>query len=199
MKKILAGVAVLAATAVSLSANAQKIRLTEGDLAKLAAEKQLNLEFDYSDMKVGKLSEEEFIKKKTAEYNKKEAGKGDAWAKAWVEDRETRFEPKFIQGLTQFSGITAGVMPGAKYTLKVHTTFTEPGFNIAVMRKNSETNMEVVLVETANKDKVLAKITLDKSPGGAWFENDFDTGERISESYANAGRVLGGFIRSKAN
>lgn len=197
MKRILSCVALLAATVLSLSAGAQKIRLTEGDPGKLAGEKQVNLEFDYSGMKVGKLSEEEFVKKKTAEYNKKETGKGDTWAKAWIDDRETRFEPKFIQGFTQFSGITAGVMPGSKYTLRVHTTFTEPGFNIAVMRKNSETNMEVLLVETANKDKVLARFTLDKSPGGAWFENDFDTGERISESYANAGRVLGGFIRSK--
>ena len=199
MKKLITGALALLAVSLTLSSQAQKVRLTEGDLAALANEKELNLEFDYSSMKVGKMSEADYVKKKTDEYNKKESGKGDNWAKAWVDDRETRFEPKFIQNFTQFSGITAGTLPGAKYTLKLVTTFTEPGFNIAIHRKNAEVNMEALLVETANKDKVLGKVTIDKSPGGAWFDNDFDTGERISEAYANAGRTLGSLIRSKAN
>ncbi len=178
---------------------AQRINLAEGDLKVLANEKEINLEFDYSNMRVGKMSEEEYVKKKQTDYNKKEAGKGDNWVKAWQDDRQTRFEPMFIQNFNTFSGMTGGPLASAKYTIIVHTTFTEPGFNIVAYRKNAEINLEALVVETANKSKVLAKITIDKSPGGAWFDNDFDNGQRIMEAYKVAGMSLGGFVKSRSH
>lgn len=184
---------------LTLNASAQKVRLAEGDLKALAGQKEINIEFDYADMKVGKLTEAEYVKKKKDEYNKKEAGKGDAWEKAWAEDRETRYEPRFIQSFTQFAGMTGGPIASAKYTLVVKTVFTEPGYNIAVMRKNAEVNLVILVVETANKSHVIGKITVDKSPGGSFWENDFDTGERVAEAYKNAGMSVAGIIRSKAN
>ena len=200
MKKQILGSLLLAATLVTTGIQAQKIKLAEGDLAVLANEKKVNIEFDYKDMKVGKMSEADYVKKKKDEYNKKEAGKGDKWVETWEDDRTTRYEPRFIQSFNQFSGgMTGGPLPDAKYTLIVKTTFTEPGFNIAVMRENAKINAEVLLVETANKSKVLAKVTIEKAPGGAWLDNDFDTGQRISEAYNNAGMSLAGFIRSKAH
>ncbi len=194
--------AVLLAGTMSICAvplMAQRVRLAEGDLKALAGQKEINLEFVYTDMKVGKMSETEYVKKKKDEYNKKEAGKGDTWEKAWVDDRETRLEPRFIQSFTQFSGITAGPIASAKYTLIVKTIFTEPGMNIGIAHKNAEVNLEVLVVETADKSKVIAKITVDKSPGGSFWGNDFDTGERIAEAYKNAGMSVGGLVRSKAN
>ena len=68
-----------------------------------------------------------------------------------------------------------------------------------VHRVNAQVNLEALIVETANKEKVIAKISCEKSPGGAWFDNDFDTGQRIAEAYNNAGMSLAGFIRSKAH
>lgn len=200
MKKQILGILLVAASLTSTRIQAQKIKLADGDLAVLTNEKKVNIEFDYKDMKVGKMSEAEYVKKKKDDYNKKEAGKGDKWAETWEEDRTTRFEPRFIQSFNQFSGgMTGGPLPDAKYTLIIKTVFTEPGFNIAVMRENAKINAEVLLVETTNKAKVLAKITIEKAPGGAWLDNDFDTGQRISEAYNNAGMSLAGFIRSKAH
>ena len=75
---------------------AQKIKLTEGSLAALRDEKEINTEFTYDGMSVGKYKDEaEYVAKKTEEYNKKEAGRGDNWAKNWVLDRKDKFEPKF--------------------------------------------------------------------------------------------------------
>jgi hypothetical protein len=198
MKKQLFGFVLL--LAISTNIQAQKVRLAAGDLAALANEKQLNLEFDYKDMRVGKMSEADYVKKKRDEFNKKESGKGDTWVKAWEDDRETRFQPKFIQAFNTFSGgITAGPLAAAKYTLIVKTTFTEPGYNIVVHRVNAQIDVEATVVETADHSKVIGKVTVEKSPGGAWFENDFDTGQRITEAYNNAGMTLGSFIRSKAH
>jgi hypothetical protein len=145
-------------------------------------------------MKVGKYDkEEEYIAKKKEEYNKKEASRGDAWAKNWVNDRDARFEPKFIELFEKNSNMTASKT--AKYTIIFKTNFTEPGFNIGIMRKNAEINGEAWVVETANKNNVIAKMSVDKALGRTFGGYDFDTGERISEAYADAGKALGKFIK----
>ena len=82
----------------------------------------------------------------------------------------------------------------AKYTLIFKTMTTEPGFNIAIQRKNAEINGEFWIVETANKDKVVAKATVQKALGRTFGGFDFDTGTRLSEAYADAGKAVGRFI-----
>src|SRR5436309_617136 len=76
---------------------AQKVRLMDGSLDVLKDTKKLNVEYRYDGMTVTtkETPEDEFIKTKTAEYNDKEAGKGTSWAKAWMDDRKARFEPRF--------------------------------------------------------------------------------------------------------
>lgn len=181
--------------ALCTPALAQKIKLTDGDLAPLKNEKQLNVEFTYDHLTVGKFdNEDDYIKKKTDEYNKKEAGKGDTWAKAWKSDRAGRYEPKFDELFNENGDLKAGSFPGAKYTMIFHTTFVEPGFNVGVMRKNAYIDAEVLIVETANKNKTVAKISIDNAPGRMFGGLDFDTGERIMEAYAVSGKKLAKFI-----
>lgn len=178
---------------VSSTLLAQRIKLVEGSLDAVKNEKSINTEFTYDNMRVGKFEkEEDYVKTKTTEYNKKEAGKGDSWAKKWVDDRQERFEPQFNELFEKTSEMT--ITPKAKYTLIFKTNFTEPGFNIGVMPKSAQISSDVWIVETANKNNVIAKITLDKAPGRTFGGFDFDTGERISEAYAMAGKALARFI-----
>lgn len=196
--KFLPKIAAVAAIVLSssLAADAQKIKLQEGDLSAIKGQTEINTEFAYDNVKVGDFdNEDDYIKKRTDEYNKKEAGKGDTWATAWKADREARFEPKFEELFTESAGIKAGAFPSAKYTLIFKTTFIEPGFNVGVMRKNAYINGEAWIVETADKSKVVAKLSVDKAPGRMAFGMDFDTGARITESYAMAGRGLGRFTK----
>lgn len=74
--------------------------------------------------------------KKKTEYNTKEPGRGNNWAKSWVSDRKMVFEPKFID-LWEKS-LDLAIKPTAKYTLIFHTTTTEPGYNIYITHKNAE-------------------------------------------------------------
>ncbi len=184
---------------VSNTAVAQKVKLKSGKLSMLSGVKELNVQYDYSEMSVGKFSDEaDYIKKKKEDYNKKEAGKGDSWEKAWVADRENRFEPQFEELFNKTSGIKVGDLSDAKYTLIFKTTFTEPGYNIHISRKNASINGEAYIVETANPDKILAKITVDKCPGRTFGGYDYDSGTRIQEAYAVAGKGLGKFIKKEA-
>ncbi|MDF2381652.1 hypothetical protein JMG10_09270 [Nostoc ellipsosporum NOK] len=185
---------VMATACLSLTALAQKIKLKEGSLDALKNETSINIEFTYDNMAVGKFDKEaDYVNKKKTEYNNKEAGRGDRWEKAWIDDRKNRFEPNFIELFTKHSGLADSKK--AKYTLIFHTTFTEPGYNVYFDRRNARINAEVLIVETANRSKVVAQINLENAPGRALFGNDWDTGERISESYAKAGKSLGKYIK----
>lgn len=179
--------------------NAQRIKLTEGDLSPLIGITELNTEFTYDNIKVGEFSnEDDYIHKKTEDYNKKEAGRGDTWAKAWKADRAERFEPKFNLLFTDNSGgIKADKLPAAKYTLIFKTKFVEPGYNVGVWRKNASMDGEAWIVETADKSKVIAKISVDKAQGRIFGGFDFDTGLRIQEAYADAAKALAKFVKNK--
>lgn len=194
MKKITRVLAVLAMSFLFLQANAQKIKTNSGNPDILKAETTLNIEFVYDNLSVGKFkSEAEYIKAKTEEYNKKEAGKGDTWAASWAKDKAARFEPKFIELFNINSGMTES--KSAKYTLIFKTLAIEPGYNIAISRKNAEIDAEVWIVETDNRDKKVCTLSISNVPGGTAFGYDFDTGLRISEAYANAGKKLAKYLK----
>lgn len=184
---------------ISASAIAQKIKLIEGDLSPLKGETSVITEFTYDNMSVGKYDKEaDYVAKKTEEYNKKEAGRGDSWAKSWVNDRTASFEPKFNQLFEKASemAVTKNAK-SAKYTIIFKTNSTEPGYNVGIMRGNAYINAEAWIVETAGK-KVIAKISVLKVPGRTFGGYDFDTGGRIAECYADAGKSLGKFIKKKS-
>jgi hypothetical protein len=173
-----------------LQINAQRVKTTSGSDDILKSESSLNIEFNYDNLSVGKYkNEQDYIVAKTEEYNKKEAGKGDAWAASWKNDRQARYEPKFIELFKITSGMS--IVTDAKYTMIVKTVSIEPGWNIGISRKNAEIDLEVWIVETANKSNKLATFTINNVPGGTAFGYDFDTGLRISEAFAKAGKSLG--------
>ncbi len=194
MKKITRAFALFALSFCFLQANAQKVKTTSGNSEILKAETSVNIEFVYDNLSVGKYSnEKEYVTAKTAEYNKKEPGKGDTWAKSWANDKASRFEPKFIE----LFNMTSGMMQSdkAKYTLIFKTISIEPGYNIGISRKNAQLDAEVWIVETGDRDKKVCTLTINNVPGGTVFGYDFDTGLRISEAYANAGKKLANYLK----
>ena len=196
MKLFKTGALAIALLLAATGLQAQRIKLEDGDLSALKGETSFNLEFTYQNMKVGKFDDEkEYIAKKTEEYNKKEAGRGDNWAKNWVNDRSSRFEPKFIELFEKGGDFTNS--KSAKYTLIINTDFTEPGYNIGISSKPASANYTVKLVETANKSKVIATFSIDKALGRTFGGYDFDTGLRIAEAYADAGKAFGKFLKGK--
>ncbi len=152
-------------------------------------------------MGVGKFDkEEDYINQKVEDYNKKEAGRGDKWKESWIGDREEHFEPKFeelINNNLEKSNVKVGDFPDAAYTMLLKTTYTEPGFNVGVARKNAHTDYEVVFIDNETQEEV-ATMTIIKSPGLGAMGYDFDSGLRIQESYAKAGKELGQYLAKTA-
>lgn len=181
---------------------AQKIKVTDGDLKVLKGETLIDLDFTYDDdMKVGKYSEKEYIKKKMAEVEEDEPGRGEKWKDAWYEDRHVHFEPKYMQLINQYAEdkdvIFRPGMTGAKYKMIVNTVFIEPGFNVGVARKNASIDLEITIVPVDNEEKVMAKIMLYDSPGRSMSYGDYDIGVRVGEAYAKAGKEIAKFLIKK--
>ena len=176
----------------------QKIKVTKGDLNFLKGVKELKLQYSYDNMNVGKYSEEDYIAKKKSEYNKSEDGRGDKWEKMWIEDRETKFEPKFeelfVKYISNGADADASQHADAEYTMILHTYFTEPGYNIGISSAPASINCEVIFVKTSNPDEIIATIDIKKSPGRSSTGAGWDTGGRIKEAYAKAGKELSKFL-----
>ncbi len=184
-------ITVLVGLIISFNTVAQKVSLVDGSVAPLKGEKKVNIQFDYDGMGVGSFADEkDYVAKKKKEYNEKEPGRGDTWEKSWIGDRKNRFEPQFVELFSKHSNLIVGNYPDAKYTLVFKTTFTEPGFNIYIARKNATINGVATIVETTSK-KVIAEYRVNKAPGRTFGGQDYDSGTRVQEAYATAGKGLG--------
>jgi hypothetical protein len=193
--KLMAALALVAIFALQ-PAFAQKFKIKEGNPEAMVGVGKMNLLFDYSQMSVGKFkTEAEYVEKKKDDYNKKENGKGDKWEKDWIADRTERYAPQFTELFNKSSdNIKVGEYPNEKYTLVVKTTKTEPGYNIAISRKNAEISGEILVVETANPGTVVLRMSFEKALGRSFGGYDYDTGFRIQEAYADLGKALGRYM-----
>ena len=82
---VLGVLAALAGTSVGYGAI---INLQSGSLGFLNGVTQVNVEYSYEGMRVGQFArEQDYIDKKVAEFNQKEAGKGELWRQGWVDAR----------------------------------------------------------------------------------------------------------------
>jgi hypothetical protein len=175
-------------------ARAQNLALKSGSLDFLKGETVLNVEYCYDGMAVGKFAnEQDYLDKKVAELNQKKPGRGDRWREAWKANRITKFKPMFEACLNgQLEGrrmaLRARPCKEAAYTLVLRTTRCEPGGMMAMI------NAEAVFVETQNRARELAVVTITKSRGRATQGDFVNVGDCLEQAYGKAGRQLGVLI-----
>ncbi len=189
---------VFAILLISITSFGQKIKVDSGKLSALKGITDLKIEYDYSNLGVGKFDvEDDYIVKKVADMNEDEAGKGDKWKEAWFNDRETRYEPKFEELFADYADfINSGQDVESEYLMNVHTTFIEPGYNVGVARKPAGINLEVSFSKGGEE---LVNILIINAPGGGAMGYDFDAGYRIQEAYAKAAKSLGKYLTKNLN
>lgn len=173
--------------------NAQK--WTQGkDLSYLKGEKELLLKFSYDNVKVGSKAESDYVNEKKDEYNKKESGKGDKFAKSWEGNKTGIYEPKFEELFNKVCGEDLACdrsKSGAKYTMLLKVIRMEPGFNIGIMKKAAASDFEITILETANPSAIKSKGMLYNVPGSQMSGYDFDVASRLQECFAKCGKTLG--------
>jgi len=197
MKKILMSALILF---IGFAAYGQNIKKSSGSLNILKDIKTISVSFTYENMKVGKLTEEKYVEEKVEAYNKKKDGWGDEWHKAWLADREDRYEPKFMELFSKYLGekdIEAIFLGKGDVKLIVNVDFIEPGFNVGVARKSASVDFTCRLVNKEDGSEI-AKITIEDCSANNWGGNDYDVGFRVQESFAKGGRELAKFLIKNA-
>ena len=195
-------IVVIAMFAFVIDANAQKVKLEDGDLDFLKGQKILKVEFTYDEnMKIGKKDADDYIASKVKSKNKKKPGSGDEWKEEFLADREESYEPHFIK-MFNFIYNKLGVSispnaPGAEYVMVVNTTFIEPGYDIGFQSKRAMANMDVYFTSLDDRDKKLAKISITKAPGDAILGSSYVAADRIGGCYESAAGELAGFLHKK--
>lgn len=167
---------------------------TGKDLSYLRGQSTLLVKFTYDDMKAGPKEEWEYVKEKKEEYNQKEAGKGDEWAKIWEENKGRVYEPKFEELFNQSCGerLTADRKKiESKYTLIVHVVRMEPGWNVGFSKRAASCDFEILIVKTDEPSVVKSKCMLYNVPGALGGGNDYDTAYHVKECFAESGKILG--------
>jgi len=193
MKKLFAFLLLSAGLTAATQLQAQEI--VKGNLDFLKGVTEVNFSFLYNDMNVGKEGKEaNYIKKKKAEKDAKEPGKGDEWEKNWIEDRPRHYEPKFIQLFSKYTDMKNGPDVKGKYTIVVDTKFLEPGYYVGVASGAAVLDLDITIYDAADMNKPLCKIKMDQVKGGKGM---FDNATRIGEAYAKAGKELGKFVAKK--
>lgn len=137
------------------------------------------------------MTEVAYMTQKMDEYNKKEAGKGDVWAKEWIDNRKNFFDPEFNKLFQKYSNKT--ISDKAKYTLICHTVYTEPGFfGTMLVSKSTRISIEVTVVESADSSHLIAKLSMEKVDAS---ETHYDAATNIKWAYHHAGKILGDFVK----
>lgn len=183
---------------------AQKMKIAEGNFDFIKSNEAINVEFDYSNMKINKdnLSNDEYVKERSEDLESKAKGKGKTWEKQWLASRELVYAPKFLELMNRDLAEKEGMsfeegLTDAKYTLIVETVWVYPGYNIGIMKKPAKLSTVLTFVETANRDNVVLKITSKHAPGNK-FTGTFSNEDRIGEGYAKTGKSLSKLIMKKA-
>ena len=185
---------------LSFTATAQKMELLNGSLNSLKGQMSYDIKFSYDNMIIGRgKSEKDYLDEKKMLWEQKEPGtsKGSDFVKLWFEDRKNSYEPAFVKNFEQYARTKLNDK-NATYTILLKTKRTEGGWNLGVASHSGEIDGELWIVESANHDKVIAKIAFFNIEGDNYLGGDFEMTWRINSAYKRAGTVLGYFVKKKS-
>lgn len=187
----------------SVTGFAQDVKIKKGDFSFLKDQKELNVEFDYSHLKLMKenLTEAQYVEKRVNDLNEKDKGNGNIWKKKWVAAPQMIWNPKFLELLTKTYGKEKDVtieegLATAKYTLIVDAVWIYPGWDAAIMKQPAKVSTVLRFVETSNKSNVIMEIETEEAPGDQWGSN-FSNESRIGEGFAKTAKTIGKMIVKK--
>jgi hypothetical protein len=177
-----------------------KLIMSEGNLSFLKNEKVVKVKYEYDGMTVGKMTENEYIQKKTSELNKKNSGEGFEWLKNWKNYRTSLYQPQFEENVNKsLNGklVVRSDTVDVKYTMTLKTVFTEPGYANPFASNGASINVLIIFTETKNPEKILASFKIDKITSSSFGGATDDLGARIAESYVKCGKRLGSLLEEE--
>jgi len=181
------------------------MEVLNGKFDFLKDQKEINVEFDYSNFTMMKENkpEAQYVEEHKADLEQKAKGNGNLWYKRWLVAKEQIWTPKFLEIgniVLSKAGKDLNFQEGLNtpYTLIVKTVWIYPGWDAGIMKQPAKVTTILTFVETANKSNVLLEISSMEAPGDQWGSN-FNNETRIGEGYAKTAKSLSKMIIKKAS
>jgi len=166
--------------------SAQRFDVLSGKVSNLKGISAYNVTFDYTNQKVqGFETEEDYLAEKRDKRIGVE-GESEKFRKDWFEDRENKYEPKFIEYFNkrfEKGEIKCGKNSDLQYTMNIKTTWIYPGYSVVAGAQPAKISAIITVVETANPKNILVEMEFDKSIGLEQGQFEFDQGYRIARAY----------------
>ena len=175
------------------SLHAQKI--LSGDLKFLKGQKSINVVFDYTNFKIEKDTEVEYLTKEVADMNKKDAGSGDKFREEWEKDKQARFIDAFNKDMKEKLDIPINDAK-AKYTVIIsNINLINKGWGNKFSGGNPATmQIDFKFVETDNQT-VVACVAREERAQYMSFTGTL--AQKIQGCLEYGGEQLGKLIRKK--
>lgn len=174
-------------------ASAQRYNLLSGDLKNLKGISEYNVTFDYSGQNVQGFETEEAFLIEKMDKRKDNEGTAEKFKKDWYQDRENKYEPKFIEYFNkrfEKGEVKVKKNEAAKYTMNIKTTWIYPGYNVVAGSEPAKISAIITITETENPKNILVSLEFDKSIGLEQGQFDFDQGYRIAGAYERLAKNL---------
>lgn len=127
------------------------------ELKFLVYQSYLNLRFDYHDMMVGAVTEEDYLEEKRESKNSRAEGSGDKWVEKWQFDKNEDFPRRFTVLFDKYlknKNLRVVRDTTATYTLTVKTLRIDPGFHTGTMiNAPAEADLYFVFTKSDEPDK----------------------------------------------
>jgi hypothetical protein len=174
----------------------QKIVILSGNPDAFKKANSFRVTFDYADLKVeGYDNEQAYIAYMMDDAERRKKGSSEYWLKKWYSNRDTVFQPKFMElfskyGAGKFKADT--VFKNQQYMLNLHTQFVAIGFNKNFTKSPTYINVQVTLKGESNIEPLV--ISMENVIGDEAFSSYSPDFRRIEEAYAKCGKELARFM-----
>lgn len=173
---------------------AQKFKNEVGNLNFLKGTTQMNVIFNYDNLKMMKenFTESEYIEAHKKNLNEKEIGTGDFWVDQWKSAKKLLWEPKFLTLLNKYSDNKIKYSldnKDAKYTMIVDVVWLYPGWDAFMMKQPAKVTTNIKIVSTTNMQDVLYSVESIDAPGNQ-FGSNFNNESRLAEGFAKTAKTL---------
>src|SRR5690606_5644220 len=114
---------------------AQKTKIKSGDFNFLKDVKEVNVVFNYDNLKLLKdnISEEQYVRERKADLNNKTNGNGEIWEQKWESAKDEIWKARFLEWLKNTATSEKNILfkenlDTAEYTLIVEVVWIYPGW-----------------------------------------------------------------------
>lgn len=189
---------------MSISGFSQKIEYQKGDFKFLKGASKVEVQFNYSNLKLLKdnFTEEEYINNRKNQLKGKDNDVADNWEAKWRDSRLGMWQPMFLKLLTSTATNRTKIQfvtddSTSEYVMFVDVLWIYPGWDAFMIKQKAKVTSKISIFKRSDMTTPLVSLDAIEAPGDQFF-NNFDDGLRVGEGFSKTAKTLGKKIAKEA-